>query len=456
MCSEAGAWLVDMAIEKVMRSLHAQQSRGQDFAGVTVMNHSGKMTTVSGRGLVLDVITPQVVSGLKGRACAIGHTRYPTSEDSGNAQPIELRWGKHKFAIAHVGNFYNVQKIRTKKLPDENFKTGMDTEVFARLLRLYSPEMPKDPKKIAEVIIKVFSKMRGTGSILILTPHGLFACRDEYGNRPMVFGSHRKGGHVVASEEGGLFALGIYESTEVKPGTIVCFSDRGVQEFKFTQKRENLQLCPFELAYFAQPSGRVFGIPVLEVREALGEETAIECPVQDADLILPIPDSGIPAAKGFLKGNPSGIYEDQAIRRSHYARRTFIEGTQRARDIGVKFKNHITPGLLRGKRVVLVDDSLIRGTTSRRLVKLVRSAGAAEVHFRSAYPWWLQKCIYGVSTKENDELALNIHGSVDKLRQFIDADSLGALSVEGLDRVLSRYRNPDDFCHACKGGDYII
>lgn len=460
MCAITGIWRVPMAATVNCLSLHAQQHRAQDFAGMTVSQNE-QVKTKHGKGTVWEVFDDDL-SDLPGEN-AVGQLRYPTANDNTHAQPIFMGWGESWIALAHNGNLTNTATIMVDELPEQKCDTGMDSEVLLRLIIASRPTIPTTVDELCEIIDQALAKTRGSASLTILTPFCLLAVRDPSGNRPLVYGWHKSGGVIVASEESALFVQGIYEATIVKPGTIVAFTSEAY-EYQLRHATAPLQYCPFEHAYYSMFTGAVNGIEGDDFRIEIGKQLAREYPVHEADIIMPAPDSSIPAAIGFALANGSGMYNasvngmynDLYLRRSHYVTRTFIDETQQSRDAGVKLKFHFNPRKIKNKIIVLVDDSLIRGTTTKELARVLYAMGAKEVHVRIAWPIWQYICTYGIATKKESELAVHKHRGVGGIRQFIEAASLEFLSSEGLRQVLSQFEDPNHFCLACITGDYRL
>jgi amidophosphoribosyltransferase len=421
--------------------LYALQHRGQESAGI-VASDGQKLVSRKGMGHVAEVFTEEVLQQLPGHA-AIGHTRYTTAGDTDlrNAQPLVVGCQKGQVALAHNGNLVNATSIR-KDLESRGdiFQTTSDTEVilhyFARSRQAGNPEALAD----------ALDKVVGAYSLVVLFKDSVVAARDPRGFRPLNLGQV-DGAYVVASETCAFDLINATPLREVEPGEMVVLNDRGLTSLRFAPPAEPRQ-CIFEHVYFSRPDSVVFGRPVQSSREMLGRLLAREHPA-DADVVVPVPDSGVAAAIGFAEA--SGIPLRFGLIRNHYIGRTFIEPTQAIRDFGVKLKLNPVRSLLEGKRVVLVDDSIIRGTTSRKIVRIVRGAGAREVHVRISCPPTVSPCYYGIDTPTKEELIASAH-SVEEIRQYIESDTLGYLSLEGMRQAVEDTQGR--YCLACYTGHY--
>jgi amidophosphoribosyltransferase len=421
--------------------LHALQHRGQESAGIASSDglevHAHKAI-----GHVQEIFTPEVISRLPGES-AIGHTRYSTAGDSSllNAQPVAIDCNKGKLALGHNGNLTNALEVR-RRLEHRGsiFQTTSDTEVIVHLVaRSASRNLPG-------AIADALNQVEGAYSLVILTRDELYAIRDPRGFRPLTLG-RLDGGWVVASETCAFDLIDAEYVREVEAGEMVRISRGGIESIRFAPEKPR-QYCIFEHVYFSRPDSLIFGRAVNQSRERLGLLLAREHPVE-ADLVAPVPDSGVPAAVGYAR--ESGIPFRMALIRNHYIGRTFIEPGQAIRDFGVKLKLNPVRSMLEGQRVVLVDDSIVRGTTSRKIVRLVRQAGASEVHVRISCPPTISPCYYGVDTPRRSELIAALH-SVDQIREYLGADSLGYLSLESL-RAAVEDREAK-FCTSCYTGSY--
>ena len=421
--------------------LYALQHRGQESAGIASSDgldvHSHKAL-----GHVQEIFTPGVISRLPGEI-AIGHTRYSTAGDTTlmNAQPVVIDCNKGKLALGHNGNLTNALEVR-RRLEHRGsiFQTTSDTEVIVHLIARSAA------RNLPGAIADALNQVEGAYSLVILTRDELYAIRDPRGFRPLNLG-RINGSWVVASETCAFDLIDAEYVREIEPGEMVRISRSGIESIKFAPEKAH-QYCIFEHVYFSRPDSIVFGRPVNESRERLGRLLAREHPA-DADLVAPVPDSGVPAAVGYAA--ESGIPFRMALIRNHYVGRTFIEPSQAIRDFGVKLKLNPVRRMLEGKRVVLVDDSIVRGTTSRKIVRLVREAGAAEVHVRISCPPTISPCYYGVDTPRRDELIAANH-TVEEIREYLSADSLGYLSLESLRAAVEDTEGK--FCTSCYTGSY--
>ena len=421
--------------------IYALQHRGQESAGIAAADGLD-VRTHRALGHVQEIFTPEVISHLPGSA-AIGHTRYSTTGDTTliNAQPIMIDCNKGKLALGHNGNLTNALELR-RKLEHRGsiFQTTSDTEVIVHLVARSSA------RNLPGALADALGQVEGAYSLLVLTRDEMYAIRDPRGFRPLVLG--RLDGAWVAASETCAFDLIDAECVrEIEPGEMLRISRSGVESIRFTPDKQH-QYCIFEHVYFSRPDSIIFGRPVNQSREQLGRLLAREHPVE-ADIVTPVPDSGVPAAVGYAA--ESGIPFRMGLIRNHYVGRTFIEPEQSIRDFGVKLKLNPVRRMLEGQRVILVDDSIVRGTTSRKIVRLVREAGATEVHMRISCPPTISPCYYGVDTPRRDELIAAQH-SVEEIRKFLGADSLGYLSLESL-RIAVDDKD-QKFCTACYTGSY--
>ncbi|HEY4229047.1 MAG TPA: amidophosphoribosyltransferase [Thermoanaerobaculia bacterium] len=422
--------------------LYALQHRGQESAGIASL-HEGKIHVEREMGYVADVFDESRLSRLPGKT-AIGHVRYSTAGDSLliNAQPIVFATGRGPLALGHNGNLVNAREIR-KSLEQSGalFTTTSDSEVILHLIA--RSKAPTLAGAIAEALLEV----RGAYSIVILSQEGIFAARDPNGVRPLSLGV-REGSPVVASETCAFDLIGARYERDVEPGEIVRLSRDGVTSHRFAFPISTP--CVFEHVYFARPDSKVFGRSVAASRQGFGRRLAREHPAK-ADLVVPVPDSGMYAALGYAE--ESGIPFALGLVRNHYVGRTFIEPKQAIRHFGVKVKLNPVREIVEGKRIVLVDDSIVRGTTSRKIVRMLREAGAREVHVRVSSPPTMNTCHYGIDTPTRGEL-IAANQSVEEIQRFIEADSLGYLSVEGM---LAAFGRPQQAtCTACFTGIYPV
>ncbi|MGA9884112.1 MAG: amidophosphoribosyltransferase [Candidatus Acidiferrales bacterium] len=421
--------------------LYALQHRGQESAGV-VSSDGADLYLHRSLGHVQEIFTPAALEKLPGSS-AIGHTRYSTAGDTTllNAQPIMIDCNKGKLALGHNGNLTNAIELR-RRLEHRGsiFQTTSDTEVIVHLVARSAA------RNLPGALADALNQVEGAYSLLVLTRDEMYAIRDPRGFRPLILG-RIDGAWVAGSETCAFDLIDADYVREVEPGEMVRISRSGIESFHFAPEKPH-QYCIFEQVYFARPDSIVFGRAVNKSREMLGRLLAREHPV-DADIVTPLPDSGVPAAVGYA--DESGIPFRMALIRNHYVGRTFIEPEQSIRDFGVKLKLNPVRDDLEGRRVVLVDDSLVRGTTSRKIVRLVREAGAAEVHVRISCPPTISPCYYGIDTPRREEL-IAATKSLEEIRQFLGADSLGYLSLESLRAAVGDTQGK--FCTACYTGVY--
>ena len=431
----------------VTLGLHALQHRGQEAAGI--VSFDGSQFHVERHiGLIGDTFTKQsVLDRLKGSR-AIGHTRYATTGGSGlrNVQPFFAELADGGLAVAHNGNITNAMTVQ-RRLQKEGsiFSSTSDTET---IMHLVATSKERD---INSRFIDAVRQLEGAFSLVALTSKKMIGCRDPLGIRPLVLGD-LDGSYILASETVALDIIGARFVRDLLPGEIVVITSKGVESF-FPFEKQKPRFCIFEYVYFARPDSSVEGRNVYEVRKAIGAELARENPV-DADIVVPVPDSGTPAAIGFAQA--SNLPFALGIIRNHYVGRTFIQPTDSIRHMGVKLKHNANRRSIEGKRVVLVDDSIVRGTTSQKIVQMVREAGAKEVHMRIASPPTRASCFYGVDTPETAKL-LASRMSVEDMAEFIRVDSLGFLSIDGLYRAVGeaqRNNEQPQYCDACFTKDY--
>ncbi|HEY6936905.1 MAG TPA: amidophosphoribosyltransferase [Terriglobales bacterium] len=429
--------------------LHALQHRGQESAGIA-SSDGVNIRVHKAMGLVADIFTEEVLAKLRG-SLVIGHTRYSTAGDSAlmNAQPIMARSHKGTIALAHNGNLVNALEIRTRlETQGSIFHTNSDTEVIVHLMA------QSREHTLPEAIADALRQVEGAFSLVMVTPDRILAARDPRGFRPLAMGRIPGGGPdrqdsiVFASETCAFDLIGARYEREVKPGEMVVVGPEGVSS-RFYAPAQPQSACIFEHVYFSRPDSLVFGRPVEISREQLGRALAREAPA-DADIVVPVPDSGVSAAMGYAA--ESGIPFRFGLIRNHYVGRTFIEPQQHVRDFGVKLKLNPVRSVLQGKRVVLIDDSIVRGTTSRKIVRIVRQAGASEVHMRISCPPTISPCFYGVDTPSKRQL-IAANKSVDEIREYIGADSLSYLSVDGLKQACGEGEKAT-YCTACYTGKY--
>ncbi|WP_223642413.1 amidophosphoribosyltransferase [Corallococcus sp. EGB] len=425
--------------------LHALQHRGQESAGI-VASDGHTLRAHRQMGLVADIFTAPVIEGLPGKA-AIGHVRYSTAGGSGikNAQPLFVNYAGGQFSIAHNGNLVNAVELKAElEAEGALFQSDADTEVVMHLLA-----RSKQPGFEAR-LVEALRRVEGAYSILLLTEDKLIAVRDPNGFRPLVLGKMKEGAYVLASETTALDLIEAELVRELEPGELVVIENGVLRSSMPFKPAPRLGRCIFEHVYFAKPDSVLFGSSVYEVRKRLGMQLAREQPAE-ADLVIAVPDSGVPAAIGFSQ--VSGIPYDVGLIRSHYVGRTFIEPQQSIRHFGVKLKLSAVRQVLKGKRVVVVDDSIVRGTTSRKIVKMLKAAGAVEVHLRISSPPTQWPCYYGIDTPSRTELIAASH-STEEIAKYVTADSLGYLSLEGLGTAVDDPKR-STYCTACFSGQYL-
>lgn len=456
-CGLMGVWNHGEASNLCYLGLYAQQHRGQEGAGVVSVEGRGDAAEFyvhRGLGLVADVFGGFDFLRLPGQR-AIGHVRYSTAGGNqvANVQPFFAEFAGGRMAIAHNGNLINADKIRDALLDDGAiFSATSDTELLLHLIARAPKTLP-----FVERIITALHSVEGAYSLLMMTSEALYAVRDPNGFRPLVLGKLGNG-YVLASETCAFDLVGASYLRDVECGELVVISGNDEPQSFFPFKARRPAPCIFEYVYFARPDSEVFGANVYETRKKFGEELAREHPVK-ADLVIPVPDSGTTAAIGFSQA--SGIPLEMGLIRNHYVGRTFIEPKQSIRDFGVKVKLNANPAVLAGKSIVVVDDSLVRGTTSKKLVAMLRQAGAREVHLRISSPPTTGPCYYGIDTPEKEQLIAS-HKSVEEIAAFIEVNSLAYLSVEGLYRAVAATQRPSNgpsngkFCDACFSGHYPI
>jgi amidophosphoribosyltransferase len=442
MCGVFGIFGHEEAANLTYLGLHALQHRGQESAGIVASDgHTLKLHRAM--GLVADTFTAEVLAGLPGRA-AIGQVRYSTAGGSHlrNAQPFLVSFSGGQLAVAHNGNFVNADATRQGlEQSGAIFQSDADTENVIHLIAR-SKALTFEDK-----VVDALRRLDGAFSMVFLNDGQLIAARDAVGFRPLVLG-RLKGAYVVASETTALDLIEAEFLRELEPGEVLVIDERGLTS-SFPLEQRAAARCVFELVYFARPDSRVFGQSVFEVRKSLGRQLAREQRA-DADVVIAVPDSGVPSAIGYAE--QSGLRYDLGLIRSHYVGRTFIEPQQSIRHFGVKLKLAPVQSTLQGKRVVVVDDSIVRGTTSRKIVKMLRDAGAREVHLRIASPPTAWPCFYGIDTPSRKELIAASH-SVEEIARYVTADSLGYLSLPGLHAAAG---DPEgrSYCSACFSGKY--
>ena len=442
-CGVVGVYGHPEAATLAYLSLYALQHRGQESAGIVASNGEA-LISHRGMGHVADIFQYDILARLRGHL-AIGHNRYSTSGSTvlKNCQPFVVSWAHGALAIAHNGNLVNADELRAKlEARGAIFQSTVDSEVIVHLIARSAETT------LLERIIDALSQVRGAYSLVFMTEDRVIAARDPAGFRPLVLG--RVGDAVViASETCALDLVDARLEREIDPGEIVIVSERGVDSVRPFPASESHH-CVFEYVYFARPDSEVFGRNVYEARKELGRQLARESGVP-ADIVIPVPDSGLPAAIGYAE--EAGLPFEMGLIRNHYVGRTFIEPSSSIRNFGVKVKLNALREVLAGKRVVVVDDSIVRGTTSRKLVHMIRQAGAREVHVRISSPPTTHPCFYGIDTPTREELIASSH-DVGDIQQYLGADSLAYLSLAGLYTFAGGRRA--GFCDACFTGRYPI
>lgn len=447
-CGVFGIYGDTKAVDKTYFGLHSLQHRGQESAGIA-SSDGQSIIRYAGMGNVQRVFRDKnVLKKLKNRT-AIGHVRYSTTGSSvaANAQPMLMEYSRGQVAVAHNGNLINASLLRDEyEAYGHIFSTTGDTEIIIHLLAKPSHVAKPDP------VGHVLRHLQGAFSLLFLFPNKIEAARDPFGIRPLCIGRTEEGAYVVASETCALDAIDAEYIRDVEPGEIVTLDENGLHSRFYMDKSEEVKPahCIFEHVYFAKQNSRVFGDSVHECRKKMGEMLAIEHPVE-ADVVTPVPDSGTSAAIGFA--NKSGIPLDMAFVRSHYIGRSFISPSQELRDLAVKLKLSVVKEAVNGKRVVVVDDSVVRGTTTKGKINQLRQAGAKEIHLRISCPPIRYPCFYGVDFPTKEELLAN-NRTMEEIRDYLEVDSIGYISLDGLLKCASK--PADHYCTACWSGKYKI
>ncbi|MFT5836387.1 MAG: amidophosphoribosyltransferase [Sulfurimonas sp.] len=443
-CAVVGIYGHKEASRLAYFSLHALQHRGQEAAGIS-SSDGEKLRTIKKRGLVMRVFDEAKLKTLSGSS-AIGHTRYSTAGDDSilDAQPVFARYDLGEMAIVHNGNLTNAEEVRNQLIQKGAiFQTFMDTENLIHLIA------KSEQQKLLDRIIDAVQKIEGAFSLVFLSRTKMFAMRDRFGFRPLSLGKLPNGGYIVASETCAFDLVSAEFVRDVEPGELLIFEEGqkpiSIKVFEPTPKH-----CIFEYVYFARPDSKVFGQSVYQTRKNMGKELAQMKPIE-ADMVIPVPDGGVPAAIGYAQ--ESGIPYEMGIMRNHYIGRTFIEPTQEMRDLKVKMKLSPMTDIIKGKKIIVVDDSIVRGTTSRRIIRMLKEAGASEVHMRVSSPPTTDPCFYGVDTPDKENLiAANM--TTDEICEYIEADSLAYLDEASL--LKSVNTEEDNYCTACFTGKYIV
>ncbi len=441
-CGIVGIYNKKEAANYAYLGLHALQHRGQEAAGI-ISSDGTQFFEHKGYGLVNEVFNQDSINSLKGKI-AIGHNRYSTFGDNSiaNIQPLSAQFHMGKVAIAHNGNIINANKIKNELVEDGAiFNSNSDTEVIIHLIARSKKTTFFERLKDALRVLK------GAFSLVVMRNDELYAIRDPWGFRPLSMGK-LDDSIVFASETCAFDLIGAEFIKDIEPGEIVVVGNEGVKHYKNVFDNVNESKCVFEYIYFARPDSYLWGKNIYSIRKKMGEVLAEESPV-DADIVIPTPDSGVPAALGYSQ--KSNIPFDFGLIRNHYVGRTFIEPAQSIRHLGVRLKLNPARDVLNNKRVIVVDDSIVRGTTSKRIVKMLRGVGAKEVHIRIASPPVVSPCFYGIDTPTKKELIASSH-TIEEIRKYSTADSLAYLSLDGLKSVVGDTR----YCFACFDGNYPI
>ena len=424
--------------------LYALQHRGQESCGI-VVNDDGMFSSYKDLGLVSEVFSQETLAQLPEGNMAVGHVRYGTTGGTtrNNCQPIEVNHQKGKMALAHNGNLSNALELRDKlELSGAIFHTTSDTETIAYMItreRLTA-------SSIEEAVCRAMDSLEGAYSLVLMSSAKMIAARDPYGFRPLCFGRLHQGGYVIASESCALSAVGAEFIRDVEPGEVLAFSENNIESYTVHCGKQRRKTCIFEHIYFARPDSVIDGISVHEARMRAGKLLAETYPA-DADIVIGVPDSGLDAALGFSRA--SGIPYGIGLIKNKYIGRTFISPGQEERVDRVRIKLSPVESVIEGKRVVLVDDAIVRGTTSKRIVKLLRDAGAKEIHMRISAPPFLHPCYYGTDI-DSEENLIACHHSMEEIAELIGVDTLGYLPVEKLDKLVESKH----YCAACFNGEY--
>ena len=423
--------------------LYALQHRGQESAGITSCDH-GQMYREVGMGLVADIFNTKRIKRLPGNM-ALAHNRYSTAGESKimNAQPCLINYAKGSLALAHNGNLVNANTIR-EALVEEGaiFQSTNDSEVIVHLIAHSHSET------FVERVVEALLAVSGAYSLALMTDTEIVAARDPYGFRPLCLGK-LDGGYIVASESCVMDLIEAEFIREIEPGEVLLINKDGLQSF-FPFRKMDVKRCVFEHIYFARPDSFLFGENVYAVRKRMGKALAQQSPVE-ADIVVPVPDSGNISALGYSE--ESGIPFEMGLIRNHYVGRTFIEPKSQIRDFGVKVKLNAVKEIISGKRVIIIDDSIVRGTTSRKIVKMVRAAGAKEIHVRISSPPTLYPCFYGIDTPDREQLIASKH-TLEETRRFVTADSLEYIDIDNMMDIMKDERS--SYCAACFDGEYAV
>jgi amidophosphoribosyltransferase len=445
MCGIIGVYNNPEAATLAYMGLYAQQHRGQEGAGV-ISSDGTKLHRHMGQGLVSDVFSDSTIFEILPGHSSIGHVRYSTTGDSDprNVGPLTFNVDDQFISIAHNGNLVNLDQTR-KDLQEDGalFQTSTDTEIIIHLLAR------EKGNSIDQRLEGALKKVQGAFSLLMITPNKIIAARDPYGIRPFCIGK-LDNTYILASETCALDLLGAEYVRDVRPGEIIVINDDGMHSRQFAPTTKSKH-CIFEYIYFSRPDSQIFGNNVDKMRREFGKVLSHEKPVESADIVISVPDSSNTCALGYSQS--SGIKHEIGLIRNHYVGRTFIFPTQFLRDLSVRLKFNTVKGVIENREVVIIDDSIVRGTTLKKLVKLLRSSGAKKVHVRISSPPVKHPCFYGMDFPTTEELVAGQH-DVDEIMEIIDADSLGYLSLDGA--LESTHLEKDNFCTACFSGDYPI
>lgn len=449
-CGVFGIFGHDSAATLTVLGLHALQHRGQEATGIVSFDgaefHAHRAADMVGKAYADQAVMQKLAGKI-----AIGHNRYSTTGETSmrNVQPLYADLAFGGFAIAHNGNLTNAATLRAELVErGALFQSSSDTEVIVHLMAFSPKKAPVDK------LIEALKQVKGAYSLIGCAGENVIGVRDPHGIRPLVLGRLGEA-HVLASESCALDIIGADFIRDIEPGELVVLDHEGVHS-KRPFAKVAPRFCIFEYIYFARPDSFMENKSVYEMRKKIGAELAHEAPCAGADLIVPVPDSGVPAAIGYAEA--SGVPFELGIIRSHYVGRTFIQPTDAVRHLGVKMKHNVNKALIGGKKVVLVDDSIVRGTTSRKIVDMIRAAGAAEVHMRISSPPTRYSCFYGIDTPEAEDLLAH-RMSIAEIRDFIGADSVAYISLDGLYRAVAETKRNNDvpqYCDACFTGDYAI
>ena len=442
-CGVFGVWGVPDAASLVYYGLHALQHRGQEGCGIVAVNDEGYLKRIKGEGLVTEVFDESKVSSLPG-SMAIGHVRYSTTGGGGieNVQPFLFRHSTGDFSLAHNGNLVNSAQLR-KYLEDRGslFQSSSDSEILAHLIKKDAIDRRK-PRIFA--ILEALNMIEGAFAFLIMTKNRIYACRDKYGLRPLSIAKLGEG-YVISSETCAFDTIGAEFIRDIEPGEVITVDHHGIRSRQYSEYKRHA-MCAMEYIYFARPDSDIEGCNVHSFRKETGRLLAREAPA-DADIVVGVPDSSLSAAMGYAE--ESGLPYEMGLIKNKYIGRTFIFPSQAMREKGVRMKLSAVKTIVKGKRVVLIDDSVVRGTTSRRIVRMLKEAGASEVHVRIASPQIKAPCFYGVDISTYEEL-LCAHKSLEEVREYLAADSIAFLSEAALFTAGGR----NELCLACFSGRY--